>query len=109
MVDVKKGKIKCAFCRGTGTLPKRRTMDINCPACRGEGFVYFDQAVACPFCKSKGRDPLNYELPCQVCGGIGATEVKKGFKICPDCQGRGKKKGQYLSCVSCKGKGVVER
>lgn len=107
MTTLKKGKIKCAFCQGTGILSKRRTMDINCPACSGKGFVYLDQAVACPFCKSKGRDPLNYELPCQVCKGVGAAEVRKGFKACPECKGRGKKIGQYLPCTTCKGKGVV--
>ena len=109
MVELKKGKIKCAFCSGTGILPRTETMDIKCPVCRGESFVRLDKAIECPYCKGKGRKTANYNLTCQVCGGLGAVEVKDKFKTCFDCQGKGKKLGEFLPCTSCKGKGVVER
>ena len=109
MATIKRGKIKCAFCNGTGDLPKTPGMDIKCPVCRGEGFVQLDRAIECSYCKGKGRKTANYNLTCQVCKGLGAVEVKGSFGACPDCKGKGRKPGEYLPCFTCRGKGVIEK
>ena len=109
MVTIKRGKIKCAFCQGTGILPENPSMDIKCPVCREKGFVLLDKAIDCVYCRGKGRKTAHYNLTCQVCKGLGAAAVKGVFKICQDCRGKGRKSGEYLPCLICQGKGVIER
>jgi len=88
MVKILRGKIKCAFCNGTGDLPGTPYMDIKCPVCRGEGFVNLGKAIECAYCGGKGRKTAHYNVTCSVCKGLGAVEVKGTFKICPDCKAK---------------------
>ncbi|MBU4319403.1 MAG: hypothetical protein KKF30_19250 [Proteobacteria bacterium] len=109
-MKIKKGKIKCAFCYGKGVLPETEIFkDIKCPVCRGKGFAYLERAIDCVYCGGKGRKTAHCNLSCQVCKGVGAVEMREAFIVCPDCNGAGKKEGEFLPCLTCKGKGVVEK
>ena len=72
----KSGKIKCAFCRGTGIQP--RSLSSKCLACRGKGEVNLEgPAIQCPSCKGTGRASNSSMLSCLHCKGVGVVEKAK--------------------------------
>lgn len=104
--EVVQGRIfVCAFCRGTGVLP--RSKGIQCPVCRGEGSVEVDPpAIICAYCGGRGEANPRTNITCIVCRGKGVVPVKEPFTDCPHCRGTGVEANNKLPCLACRGKGV---
>jgi len=101
-------KFKCSLCSGTGVLP--RTKGIRCPTCKGSGQVSMGgPAVVCAYCRGRGDYPPRTSLTCTVCGGKGLVSITKPIEVCGHCRGTGRERGDKLSCLRCKGKGVVTK
>lgn len=104
-----KVKVTCAFCDGEGeTKTKVYPYKRTCPSCKGNGeFKLFKPAIYCVYCSGKGRDKKDPKVTCLVCRGRGANAVERGFKVCKNCKGSGYLKESKLSCINCRGVGVV--
>lgn len=104
--EVVEGKIfACAFCRGTGVLP--RSKGIRCPVCRGEGSVDVGPpAIICACCGGRGEANPRTNITCIVCRGKGVVPVKEPFTECRQCRGTGVAATSKLPCLACRGKGV---
>ena len=95
---------ECAFCHGRGERPA----GTICPVCRRSGVVSLEPPVViCAYCSGRGEVPPRSGITCTVCGGRGRVSVSEPIQICPGCRGRGRKRGAALSCIQCKGLGVV--
>jgi len=105
------GKVvyKCAFCKGAGLMPRRRS--TTCPVCLGKGTVRVPgSAIICGYCTGVGRSPLNREISCIICKGKGVVPIgSKNIEVCPTCKGMGREKGVTLACLTCKGKGAMAK
>jgi len=77
------------------TVP--RTIEVDCPACKGSGLC---KEMGCPSCRADGH--IGTEL-CPTCSGSGRVTYK-----CPSCQGLGKVVvgGKEYDCRACLGKGA---
>jgi len=104
--EVVQGRIfACAFCRGTGILP--RSKGIQCPVCRGEGHVEVDPpAILCAYCGGRGEPNPRTNMTCIVCLGKGVVPVKEPFTECRQCLGSGIEANSKLPCLACRGTGV---
>lgn len=63
----------------------------------------------CSFCQGKGIQPNTERVSCIVCHGTGRIKLTKPYFRCKECGGMGKKRGTNLYCLSCQGKGFVEK
>lgn len=104
--ELLKGEVfECAFCRGTGTIP--RTKGIKCPVCRGEDSVRVDPpAIICAYCDGRGEANRRTNITCIVCRGKGVVPVKEPFTECRQCLGTGIEANSKLPCLGCRGRGV---
>jgi DnaJ-class molecular chaperone len=104
--EVVQGSIfACAFCRGTGVLP--RSKGIQCPVCRGQGHVEVDPpAILCAYCVGRGESNPRTNITCIVCRGKGVVSVKEPFTECRHCRGTGVEANNKLPCLACRGTGV---
>jgi DnaJ-class molecular chaperone len=90
--------------------------DKECEECRGHGLV------VCPECGGDGKVkvPVEYRVPCPLCGATGYTESKgvsiltgceySSTAICPCCEGSGyvwKTRYDDKPCPVCFGRGEV--
>lgn len=63
----------------------------------------------CPHCRGSGSAPGTYRATCELCGGSGFAEQRRGFfalrSTCPKCRGR----GEIITtpCRECRGTGFV--
>jgi len=108
--EILKGEIfECAFCRGSGFLAGAK--GIKCPVCRGEGAVSIEApAVLCAFCNGRGKAYPRTNITCPACFGKGVMSGgSEDIETCPSCKGRGRKAGSNLSCLTCRGKGVIPK
>jgi len=64
--------------------------------------------LKCVFCQGKGVQPGAERLSCIVCKGSGRITINQPYTICKECEGRGKKAGTNLYCLSCQGRGFTE-
>ena len=101
--------VKCAFCKGEGTDPfGLLSPSAVCQVCGGKRVVtVIEPAIECAFCKGSGVFHPDKRLTCTVCGGKGMVTVTEPSEECARCKGRGVLHGDYLPCLTCKGKGVV--
>jgi DnaJ-class molecular chaperone len=98
----------CALCSGKGIL--HGTKNSKCPVCSGKGKINIQgPVVACAFCKGSGAYPPRTNSTCSCCRGKGLISVKPPIETCPTCKGRGKAPGSSLSCMKCRGAGVVTK
>ncbi len=67
---IKRKKIKCAFCKGTGVQP--RYLKSRC---------FNVLAITCPSCKGKGRSPGELGLACIRCKGVGVLEKGEAVDV----------------------------
>ena len=108
--QAKSAETTCAFCRGKGTdpfgIPSERS---KCQVCGGRGKVRIEKpTIECIFCGGTGIYP-DKRITCTVCMGKGVVKAVKNPETCPDCEGTGQSTSTPgLSCVRCKGKGVIE-
>lgn len=97
----------CAFCRGTGNLP--RSKGIECPVCLGRGRAEVDPpAILCAYCGGRGEANPRTNITCIVCRGTGVVSIKEPFTQCRECRGTGIEANSRLPCLACRGKGVVQ-
>ena len=95
----------CAFCRGTGVLP--RSKGIQCPVCRGGGHVEVDPpAILCAYCGGRGESKPGTNITCIVCRGKGVVLIKEPLIECRQCRGTGVEANSKLPCLACRGKGA---
>lgn len=73
----------CEACHGTG----QRKIDhlVDCLACMGRGYDYREKGIIrlkiqCVACDGKGKCDF---MPCEVCGGFGATAATRGTVTIP--------------------------
>ena len=106
--EVVQGRIfVCAFCGGTGVLP--RSKGIQCPVCRGQGRVEVDPlAILCAYCRGRGEANPRTNITCIVCRGKGVVSIKEPVTQCRQCRGTGIEANSKLPCLTCRGKGVVQ-
>lgn len=96
----------CGFCRGKGEKLKGSV----CPVCRGTGNISVSPpAVICAYCKGKGEDKPRSSMSCAVCSGTGIVHITEPVEGCAYCRGTGREPGSKLSCLRCRGKGVVTK
>ena len=93
----------CAFCRGTGESPGRRT---QCPSCFGAGAVRLEPPVIrCALCRGQGRASDSLCLACLACRGKGIHAYKGTLIRCRKCRGTGG--WGAIACIECSGKGAI--
>lgn len=63
--------------------------------------------IKCAYCQGTGRMPSDGRVPCCICEGKSLVAVEGEAKQCAECGGTGKTQEAKLSCLGCKGKGVV--
>jgi len=98
---------RCAFCDGSGMLP--RSKGIKCPVCRGGGTVGVEPpALVCAYCGGKGEANPRTNITCIVCRGKGVVAVREPIRGCRACRGTGVEASSKLPCLACRGKGVVQ-
>jgi len=68
-----------------------------------------NKKLKCAFCRGRGVQPGTESLSCIVCGGSKQINVLEPYDLCEECNGSGRKQGTNLHCLSCKGKGVIEK
>lgn len=90
----------CKKCDGSGIDP---IVTRNCSRCNGKKKL--SELTYCNHCNGKGTivDKYGDTVTCTSCGG------RKAFYreyVCPDCGGSGSEK---MTCMSCRGKGTVDR
>ena len=105
--------VVCGFCRGTGRDPFNLMSPLStCQVCGGTGARQLHPPLApCVFCKGTGIYP-GLRMTCTTCNGLGMVEMPANALTCPRCGGTGRAADSGwpdspLSCVRCKGKGVV--
>ena len=104
-------QIPCAYCDGKGVdpfgIPSPRS---KCQVCGGRGKVNVDKHnMKCAFCDGTGVYP-DKRMTCTVCNGKGVVKALKNPVICPSCEGTGVSRDTPgLYCMTCKGRGVVEK
>ena len=99
--------IPCAFCKGKG---EGDYPGSKCIVCGGKGTVSVSEPIRrCVFCRGTGKTRAASSLVCTVCSGKGAVNVTEPVEICSSCRGSGKKRGSNLSCIACRGKGLVHK
>ena len=106
---MKKEKLQCGFCGGTGKDPFNLLSECSvCQVCGGKGNVLITEPfVKCVFCGGKGVYP-GKRITCTVCHGKGSLTGDNGLtECCPACKGSGAAGDSGLPCLKCKGKGVV--
>jgi len=104
-------EIICAFCKGKGIDPFDLLSKLaTCQVCGGKGKVTISEpAIKCAYCRGTGVHPYGVRITCTVCGGKGMVTVRGETEVCKDCKGSGRAFESGLPCLSCKGKGVIER
>lgn len=105
------GQITCAFCKGEGKDPFDLLSALAiCQVCHGIGRVEVkDPLIKCPYCGGTGVYPRNGRVTCTVCYGKGSITIKGLTELCPDCRGTARVKDSDLSCVRCRGKGLIKK
>ena len=105
---LKKNSYRCGFCAGTGFLLSAKK-GIKCPVCSGNGNAnVLSPAVICAYCNGTGRAAPRTTLTCTVCRGKGVVGLKTSdIELCSECKGYGRKHGEALPCLKCKGIGVA--
>lgn len=103
--------VKCAFCNGIGKDPFRLLSELSvCQVCSGGGKIEVKgRLIKCAYCKGTGVYPRSSRITCTVCGGKGIIGFEKDVVFCKNCNGAGRKKGESLPCVECRGRGMVEK
>jgi len=103
------GKVKCAFCNGTGKDPfEIMSPFATCSVCHGlKEHHILKPFSTCAYCKGTGV-ARGLRNPCLSCHGIGQVSHHKGkLSVCPECNGSGAELKSNLTCLKCKGAGVV--
>ncbi len=68
--------------------------------------------ATCAFCNGTGVDQtaaMARGSKCPVCAGRRIVYVQEPYVPCADCDGRGNKPGSRLTCLKCRGKGLVHQ
>ncbi|MDY3978625.1 MAG: hypothetical protein SOZ00_01195 [Tidjanibacter sp.] len=91
----------CTACNGKGEVPNYAV----CPSCNGKKqvTVYTQENAVVGYRDGKqvyGLKRVAHQRSCSYCGGAG--QVRRGFKACSSCHGKG-----HLVCSTCQGRGVV--
>ncbi len=91
VVTTGKAILKCAYCGGTGGVPRDYKPEYQkvCPVCGGTGkvLVEFEQEpfVECAYCGGTGGVPKDYkpeyQKVCPVCKGVGAKPITGSWRI----------------------------
>lgn len=95
----------CGFCRSRGRDSRNGSV---CFICKGAGTVEVrGPVVVCAFCRGTGQGHSGSSITCTICRGKGMVAIREPVTACPQCRGWGRAQSG-LSCIRCRGKGVIE-